>query len=319
MRIGILGTGEMGKTHANIYKRFPDVALIGMAGRDEIKTKEVANFIETKAFGSAYDLIHSEEVDAIDVCYPSAVHKEYVVEALNSGKDVFCETPLAYTVEDAEAMLAAARRNKKLLMVALFDRFQSQYRHIAELIKSGQWGKPKAFFANRRSPAYFASNDIVINMMIHDFDFLSMLVGKPKAVIGLGVANSKGVNEQVNVLLEYDGITAMIEGSAMMPKSFPFSTSLRVVCEKAAVELNWHWGEHGPISDLTLYPAAGSPQKLQIPDYDPYEAECRYFVDAVQGRVDPQLLGIEAACESLKIAVAARESFRQNGKRIEVS
>lgn len=317
MRIGILGTGEMGKTHANIYKRFPDVKIAGIAGRDGSKTREVADSLAIRAHANAFELIHSDEVDAIDLCLPSAVHKEYAVEALNSGKHVFCETPLAYTAEDAEAMVEASRQNDRIMMVALFDRLQSQYRHIGELVRSGQLGEPKSFFANRRSPSYWASKDIVVNFMIHDLDYLCWLLGKPKSVLALGTSTAEKINKHVNVLLEYDGISAFVECSADMPKSFPFSTSLRIVCEKGAVELHWHWGSQGPVSDVTLYPFEGIPEKLTIADYDPYEAECRYFVDCVHGKADPKLLGIESACDSLKTAIAVRESFRQNGKRIE--
>jgi UDP-N-acetylglucosamine 3-dehydrogenase len=318
MHIGLLGTGEMGKTHGHIYKNFPDVTLAGIVGRDRAKVTEVAGSLGTQAYTDPFDLIRRQEIDAIDVCYPSTLHREYVIAALDSGKHVFCETPLAYTIEDAQAMLEAAERNKRILMVALFDRFHSQYRHIGELIKSGQLGKIKTVFANRRSPSYWASDDIVVNLMLHDFDYLYWLLGKPKGVVGLGTSTAEGINEHVNVLMEYDGISALVEGSTIMPISFPFSTSLRIVGEKGAVELHWHWGPNGPIHDVMLYPSEGEPEKLIIPDYVPYEAECRYFVDCLKGKADPHLLGIESARDSLKIAVAARESFRQNGRRIEV-
>jgi UDP-N-acetylglucosamine 3-dehydrogenase len=318
MRIGILGTGFMGKMHGNIFRSFPEITLKGVVGRDASKAVEVANSLETVAYTTPYDLINSNEVDVIDVCYPTAIHAEYVVAALNKGKHVFCETPLAYNIEEAEQMLEAANSNGRILMVALYDRFQSQYKYICEYVKSGKLGRPKAVFANRRSQPYWSGKDMIVNLMIHDLDFLYWLLGKPNAVIGLGTKTADGINESINVLLEYDSISVAIEGNTIMPKSFPFSTNLRVVCEKGAIELNWHWGLNGPVNDVTLYPDEGDPEKLFIPDYDPYQAECGYFIDCVNGKADPELSGIETASNSLKIAVAARQSFIENGKKIAV-
>ena len=318
MRIGILGTGFMGKMHGNIFKKFPEVTLKGIVGRNESKAIEVASSLETASFTDPYDLINSNEVDVIDVCYPTAVHAEYVIAALNHGKHVFCETPLAYNIDEAEQMLKAAKTNGRLLLIALYDRFQSQYKYIYEYLNSGKLGKPKAVFANRRSQPYWSSKDIIVNLMIHDFDYLYWLLGKPNAVCSLGTKTAEGQNEHINVLLEYQDISVMLEGNAIMPKSFPFSTSLRVVCENGAIELNWHWGPNEPVNDVILYPSGGDSEKLVIADYDPYEAECRYFIDCINGKADPELLGIETAYNSLKIAVAARKSFLGKGKKIEI-
>lgn len=115
----------MGKMHAKIYKKFPDVTLVGIVGRNVSKTMVEANSLETKAYTNPYDLINNDEVEVIDVCYPTAIHAEYVISALNRGKHVLCETPLAYKIEEAEEMLNAAKLNNRLLLVALYDRFQN--------------------------------------------------------------------------------------------------------------------------------------------------------------------------------------------------
>jgi len=89
-----------------------------------------------------------------------------------------------------------------------------------------------------------------------------------------------------------------------------------VVGEEGAIDLNWYWGGNFPISKVKYYPQKGEPEILSIQGYDPYEAECRYFVDCVQGKADPSLLGIQTACGSLNIAQAAMESLEKNGERI---
>ncbi len=179
--------------------------------------------------------------------------------------------------------------------MALFDRFQSQYKYVYEYIKSGKPGQPKAVFANRLSQPYWSSNDMIVNLMIHDIDYLYWMLGKPNSVISLGTQTPAGANEHINILLEYENTSVMLEGSTVMPKSFPFSTCIRIVCENEAIELKWYWGPNGPVNDLTLYPNDGEPEKIVIPDYDPYQAECRYMIDCINRKADPKLLGIETA------------------------
>jgi predicted dehydrogenase len=176
-------------------------------------------------------------------------------------------------------------------------------------------------FANRRTPPIWGTGwneNFIIDLMLHDVDYLYWILGKPLAVTGRALGNPEKGWGQVFITLEYEDASAVIEGSGIMPPSFPFSTSLRVVCEEGAIDLNWYWGGNFPISEVKMYPHNGDPAILSIPDYDPYEAECRYFVDCIHGDSDPKLLCIDTARESLYIALSARKSLKQNGMRIEL-
>jgi predicted dehydrogenase len=318
MRIGILGTG-FGKRHAEIFASFPDVEVVGIVGRNEQKTTEIAHSLGISGYTDPNELIRNPDVDAIDVCYPTNMHAQYVIEALSHDKDVFCETPIAYTLEDAEKMSQASVSSGRLLLVALFGRFISDYRYVYEYIEAGKLGQPKVVFANRRTPAIWGEGwdeNFIFDLMLHDIDYLHWLLGKPLAVTSCGLGSREKGWEHVFLSLEYEDSSAVVEGCGMMPPTFPFSTSLRVVGEEGAIDLNWYWGGEFPISEVKLYPQSGTPKILTIPGYDPYEAECRYFVDSVQGKVDPRQLNLDTACGSLKIAMAAKMSLEQNGERI---
>lgn len=316
MKIGILGTGFMGKMHTQIFKSFSDVDVVGICGRDHEKTKLVANEFGVKSYTDPFSLLMEKDIDAIDVCYATNAHCEFVIEALKAGKHVFCETPLTYKFEEAEMMLDCARKSGKMLMVALYDRFQSQYKYVYDFVKSGQIGKPKVVFINRRSQPYYASDDILLNLMIHDFDYVNWLLGTPKSIICKGLSLHEGICDHVSAILDYEDTLVMLEGSTLMPNSFPFSTSLRIVCEEGAIDLNWKWGDSGPISDVILYWNNGKQEQLNIPDYDPYYSECRYFIECIKGVADPNTLGIESAYNSIKLAVKAKESLKQDMLRV---
>jgi len=308
MNIGILGTGNMGKLHAKIFSDIDNVRVAGIFGRNEKKLNDIASSINTKAYTNPYDLITDEDIDVIDVCLPTQLHTEFVIGALNAGKHVFCETPITYTLEDAMAMESASKNNNKLLLVGLFDRFHSQYKGIYDMVRANVLGQIKSVFLNRRSPSYYSGKDIIVNLLIHDIDYIHYLLGNPRAIECNGVI-SNGIHDHANVLLQYDGISVNIEGNTIMPTSFPFSTSLRVVGEEGAIDLSWKFDKTGPVSEVIIYKDNEEPKLIQISDYDPYRAECLYVVDCILGKADSSLISISTALKSLNTAVIAREKL----------
>ena len=317
-RIGILGTG-FGANHARIYASFPDVEVVGIAGRDEGKTQAAADSLGIPGTTDPMALVNSPVVDAIDVCTPTRTHAQYVTAALAAEKDVFCETPVAHSLSEAQQMAQAAAANSRLLLVALFGRFLSDYKGVREYMETGRLGEPRLVYANRRTPPVWGGgwdDNFILDLMLHDIDYIVWLLGKPATVTSCGFQIEGGGWNHVDITLAYNGVSAKVEGCGMMPASFPFSTSLRVVGDEGAVDLNWYWGGEAPVSEVKFFPEKGDPEILDFPGYDPYEAECRYFVDCIRGIGDPNLLGIKTACESLEVALAAKESLKRDGQRI---
>lgn len=323
MRIGILGAGNMGRTHAWAYANMPGVEIAAIVGRREPRVREVADQFGVTALTDPWKVLDNDSIDAIDVCYPSSVHCEYAVAALERGKHVFCETPIALNIEDADAMIEAARAHGRILMIALLMRFVADNAYVHGAVMSGELGRPLAAFANRRSASYWSRRELaeqvyaepVIELGNFDFDYLNWLFGVPTAVFGTGVIGATGVVEHAFISLEFGDVRGLVEVSAMMPRSFPFSTSVRVVCEEGALELSFRFAD-GPENTLTRYPKDGQAEVLDIPRHDPYEEECRYFVQCVRGEADPSLLSPEAARDALRVALAARESLARSGERV---
>ena len=150
VRIGILGTG-FGQTHARLYSSFPDVKVMGIVGRNEQKTRQAAQDLNIPGYTDPNELINDPDVDAIDICYPTELHSKYAIAVLKQGKHVFCETPVAYTLAEAEQMSQSAAASGKLLLVASVGRFVSEYKYVHNCIQAGHLGRPKVVFANRRT------------------------------------------------------------------------------------------------------------------------------------------------------------------------
>ena len=244
-------------------------------------------------------MLADPSVDAVDICLPTPEHRTATEAALAAGKHVLVEKPLALTLADADALVDAAERTDKIVMVAHVLRFWPEYVELQRLVASGELGRPLSAVATRRQPfpawsELFARSDLtggaVVDMMIHDYDALNWLFGTPQSVVCRGHKNARsGGWDQTQVLIDYGNASAVVDGGMTMPDSYPFSSSLQVLCERGAIEYHFRAGgrsvEMGAgVNDLILYPETGDPVRLDVPQADPYATECAYFIDCIQSR-----------------------------------
>ncbi|HLJ66865.1 MAG TPA: Gfo/Idh/MocA family oxidoreductase [Chloroflexota bacterium] len=318
MRIGILGAGDMGRTHARVFAAIPEVTIAGMVGRSRERVEEVAREVGVPALTDPWAILDDESVEAIDITYPSALHREWAVAALERGKHVFCETPMALTLEDVDAMIAAAQASGKILMPAQVQRFGVEYAFVHDEVASGKLGRPLAAYAGTRLPPYGAGTKRplelyggpMLDLMIHPFDMLNWLLGPPVSLSGTGQSGPSGDIDYAFVALEYPEASGLVEGSAVMPASFPFTLNLRVLGEEGAIETSLALGPEEAIS-LVRYPPSGEPEALTLEGTDPYTAECQYFARCLRGDADPAAVNPGAEREALRVALAARQAIAE--------
>jgi len=200
---------------------------------------------------------------------------------------------------------------------------------LQERIAGGGFGKPVSALAYRRQayPAWstlFSKSDLtggaVIDMMIHDFDALNWVLGTPVSVAARGIVNPKsGGYDQVQVLIAYEnGASAMVDGGMMMPETYPFTSSLHVLCGAGAAEYHFQAGgrsvEEGKgVNQLTFYPNEGAPEIVNCDPIDPYQAEIDYFSECVRTGVPADRATLADAKLALRVALAARESIMASG------
>ena len=139
----------MGAEHAFSYRSIDSVEVAGIFARNLARAETIAQRSSAKAVTDAFALIDDPAIDAIDVCVPSINHREYVVAALRRGKHVFCETPFALRLGDADAMIAAARASRKVLLVGLLIRSIAAYEHVHRIAESRELGKVLSVTAYR--------------------------------------------------------------------------------------------------------------------------------------------------------------------------
>ena len=189
LRIGILGAGHFAAAHLQALQRLKDRArVVCYARRDAGRA-----FPEADAVGAAPipldDALESGDVDAVAVCVPNHLHRHCTEGALRAGKHVFCEKPLAMTVEDADAVIGAAEESKRVLVVGHLTRHVPAYVKVAEILETGRLGKPHAMYASRMHCGGGRSwrmdpevgGGVVFDLLVHDLDLMNWYLGMGKS------------------------------------------------------------------------------------------------------------------------------------------
>ena len=310
--------------HAEAYARMKGVEIAGFYGRHKAKVAATAKAFHAPPTTDLDRILRDDTIDAVDVVVPSGVHRGAVVAALEEGKHVFCETPLALTLEDADAMLRAARRAGRLLECAQLMRFVPQYVHARETAVSGRFGPVAFVIASRLSRPYWSAaeprpfatyGEPVVELMIFDFNYLNWVLGRPSSVTAHGLRGDRGAADYVLASVQYRRALGAAEGSARMPAGFPFNTRLRVLFEEGVLEADFRVKRGGFSFFFVEFSRTARGRKVPVPRKDPYVAECEHFVACVRGKADPDVLDAVHDRDSLRVALAARDSLR-TGRRI---
>lgn len=193
-RLGIVGVGAIGNIHINAAKE-AGVALSAVADANEKLAREVAqkNGIPY-AFGDALELFKRKDVDAVVIAVPNKFHAPLTLAALEAGKDVMVEKPMALNVAECRAMNAAASKRKRILQVGFVSRYSSAARKAQEMVSKGRLGKvyhAQANYYRRRGVpglgGWFTTKALsgggpLIDLGVHLIDLALFVMGFPKPV-----------------------------------------------------------------------------------------------------------------------------------------
>ncbi len=335
LRVAVLGAGFMGSTHARALHVLPEVEIAAIYAPGGQRATPLAAEVGSVWIDDLDRLLTDPRIDAIDICLPTPEHRPATEAALDAGKHVLLEKPIALSMVDADALVARAASTDRVVMVAHVLRFWPEYVELQRHVAAGEIGRPRSGLATRRQPfpawsALFARADLtggaVIDMLIHDLDALNWVFGMPRAVTARGDRNARsGGWDQVQLLIDYDGASAVVDGGMTMPDSYPFSSRLELLGERGALEYHFRAGgrsvemvDGAGLNDLTFYPASGDPVRLEPEQHDPYAAEITYFVDCITtGRPADRATPTDARL-ALRLALAARESL-DRGTMVELA
>jgi predicted dehydrogenase len=317
--VALLGAGFMASTHATSYAALEDVDVKVVCGLETGRVEALAESLGAEASADWEAAVAMPGVDAVDVCLPTPLHRPVTERALAAGRHVLLEKPVALSLEDADAIGAAAEAAGRVLMVGHVLRFIPEIAELRRVVDSGELGRPLAATAIRLSPPVDwndwmrdagLSGGTLVDLAIHDFDILAELLGPARRVVARGVAGGT----HVSTLVEHERGEAAVEASHAMPASYPFTARLRVLCERGVVEHRFIAGAgdevsgSGVVSVLGVHPKDGPARESSTPG-DPWQLQIERFLECVRAGRAPTECTLSQARAALAVALAARASL----------
>ncbi|HJN80743.1 MAG TPA: Gfo/Idh/MocA family oxidoreductase, partial [Phycisphaerales bacterium] len=240
LRCAVIGVGRMGRHHARVYAQMDGADLVGVVDHDPHRAADIVEEWGGQAFGAIDDLL-AAGVDAVTIATPTIHHRAAAEQLLAAGVACLIEKPLAPTAEDAAAIASAAKAAGVALQVGHVVRYDP----VMQAIKSLGDLHPRHLELHRISPMTFRSVDVgvVLDMMIHDLDLLTMLVGGvPDDVQASAVAVLGEAEDVANVRMTYppdaDGhcCVANVTASRLAMKT---ERTLRIISEDVYVSADF--------------------------------------------------------------------------------
>ncbi|MDP4089644.1 MAG: Gfo/Idh/MocA family oxidoreductase [Bacillota bacterium] len=213
VRIAIVGTGSISQEHIKGYLQFPDrckiVALVDIYPEKAEEKKQRFNLVDAEIYDDHKKILERTDIDLVDVCTPPYVHAEISINALNAGKNVLCEKPMAASLEECDAMLEAAERNKKLLSIVAQNRYRTAFMNLKRTLDSGLAGEIVHAQIDSfwwRGHSYYdlwwrgtwekEGGGCTLNHAVHHIDMTAWMMGMPEEVQAV-MSNTSHDNAEV--------------------------------------------------------------------------------------------------------------------------
>lgn len=320
MRVGIVGAGFMAQTHADAWAATPAEVAAVYAPR-AAPTRQLAGRVGARPCASLTELI--ERVDVVDICAPTDRHSAIGIQAAAAGRHVLVEKPLARRLSEAEALLRSCEAAGVKLLVGQVLRFFPEYAAAQAGVARGDVGEVAVVRLTRGSFQPWAgsshwlldemrSGGLILDLMIHDFDFAQWVAGPVESVYARSVRSREpdAPGDYCLALLRHsNGAISHIEGAWAYPQPL-FRTSLEIAGSDGLIEQPVDsaipLGLHLAQQDAAAVDIAAPTSPLAE---DPFVTQMRHMYAVLAEGAEPRCSAAEAS-NALRIALAARASAR---------
>jgi predicted dehydrogenase len=234
LKIGIIGTGGIAPAHLNAYRRFEQecqIVALCDAAPGKAATQRNEHHLDARAYEDVQEMLAAEDLDLVSICTPPSSHAELTICCLRAGVDVLVEKPMAPSLEECDAMIAAAVENGRILSVVAQNRFRDDTATLKEVLDSGLIGPVSHAHVSSawwRGTAYYdlwwrgrwesEGGGCTLNHAIHHLDLTLWLLGAPRAVTAV-LTNAAHENAEVEDLsvavLQFDRALAEVTASVV--------------------------------------------------------------------------------------------------------
>ena len=312
VRVAVVGTGEFGRNHARVYRELEGAELVGVYDKDSARAEAVAAEFNTKVLPGLESLRGG--ADAVSVAVPTVAHAEVGCRLMDMGLDVLIEKPMAVDLSEAQALLDAAKRNKRILQVGHVERFNPAVTAVEPILN-----RP-LFFEVHRLGVFTPRSldvDVIYDLMIHDLDILLAIVKEPVTevkAVGIPVLTDKV--DIAHARLEFaGGAVANVTASRVSTERV---RKMRFFQQHEYISL-----DYGRRDALRVGVKRPGPQpefafeKLHAPAVEPLRAELGAFLEAVRTRREPSTDGV-AGYAALELASRVMICIREHAASVNI-
>ncbi|MGE5375965.1 MAG: Gfo/Idh/MocA family protein [Bacteroidota bacterium] len=319
MKVGIVGVGFMGTTHAAGWAETP-AEIVGFTAETPQEAGVIAEQYQARIYPSLDEML--PDVDVVDICSPTHLHYEMALKAAAAGKHVVCEKPLARTTHQAQKIVDACKKAGVQLLVAHVVRFFPEYALAHAAVAEGQIGKPGVIRLHRGSyrpkkPAgnWFLdevkSGGILMDLMIHDYDYACWVAGEVESVYARRVTEhhiEAPVDYGLVILTHRSGALSHISGAWAYPPP-TFRTHMEIAGDQGLIEFDSDGT--APIQNLVLKTGGADAPDVALPSSpvseSPYTTQIKEFYSALANGTTPRISATDGL-HAVQIAEAALES-----------
>lgn len=221
MKACVVGVGNMGRHHARIYSRYPDVYLTGVCDRDFTTGIIISEKYGTKYYSDFRKMMDIEKPDIVSLATPTTTHKFIGSEIIDRGVHLLIEKPIADTTENAEYLIDLASSKNVVLLVGHIERYNQGISALMKLIKNDFFGEISSLQFQRvgMAPPQIRDTNVIIDLAIHDIDLSNYLLGcEPLNVIGhLNNTHLTNRFDSCEILMSYNGTSSFIQSNWITP------------------------------------------------------------------------------------------------------
>ncbi len=327
VRVGVIGFGLMGRTHAEAFHRDPRATLVAVADPQFSEQRGLQGNLDAQeefvlpsdvaVHASATELLARDDIDAVVVAAPTVFHADLAVAVLESGRHLLVEKPLALdSTEAARVARVGASRPDLVAWPAMCMRFWPEWKYLRDGLRSGQWGAVQQARFERIGAIpswggdffkdHTKSGGAILDLHIHDVDFVRTCFGDPDRVQVFGRRGASGGVDQVHAVFEYEGIPGGVHAEgAWLEGDVPFMLRFLVVCDRAVLRY-----DIGATPTLKVHVTDGS-ESIDLPDFPEgscYQHQAAAFLDAVLSQKVCDL-NLEDGVRAIALVEAERASL----------
>ena len=329
LTVGLIGCGRLGRVYArDLSSRIAETRLAAIADVNPAVAEDAAAEFGTRAVADAGDLFHDPSIDAVVIVSPTHTHKELVIAAVGARKPVFCEKPLALSLEDCEQMQTAVERGGAFFQMGFMRRFDPGYVAAKRHLDEGRIGRAVVFKSTSRDPyppslEYAnpaSSGGMLVDMGIHDFDLARWFMGNVASVSAVGgvlaypeLASVGDIDNAIATLTFVDGRLGVVDLTRNGVYGYDISTEL--LGTEGTLRIGYL--RETPVLTMTNNSVSHDTVPYFMQRFErAYTAQLQNFASNVLQQREPPIT-IDDGVQALRVALAATDAQR-TGERVDV-